>query len=70
MTGHFPPPGSTAGWNGRAVANARSEEGHSPMCKRTRCPTCGLWTWQGCGHHIDQALAGIPQDQRCPGHKP
>jgi hypothetical protein len=24
MTGKFPPPGSTAGWNGRAVANART----------------------------------------------
>lgn len=25
----------------------------------------GLATWAGCGRHVEQALAGVPQDQRC-----
>ncbi|CAB5018509.1 unannotated protein [freshwater metagenome] len=25
-------------------------------------------TWSGCGEHIEDALAGIPNEQRCPGH--
>lgn len=35
------------------------------MCSRITCNQCGKATWTGCGNHIDQALAGVPQDQRC-----
>lgn len=35
------------------------------MCRRVNCPTCGRPTWAGCGAHIEQALAGVPKDERC-----
>jgi len=35
------------------------------MCSRITCNQCGKATWTGCGQHIDQALAGVAQDQRC-----
>lgn len=35
------------------------------MCQRIQCPTCGKPTWTGCGQHIEQALAGVPVDERC-----
>ena len=35
------------------------------MCVAVRCPRCGLATWSGCGDHIEEALAGIPDSQRC-----
>jgi hypothetical protein len=38
------------------------------MCSPATCPTCGKATWTGCGNHIEQALAGVPQSQRCQGH--
>ena len=38
------------------------------MCHKTTCRKCGKPTWAGCGNHIEQALAGIPQAQRCQGH--
>lgn len=38
------------------------------MCSPATCPTCGKATWTGCGNHVESALAGIPQSQRCEGH--
>lgn len=35
------------------------------MCHRTTCRTCGKPTWAGCGNHVEQALAGVPRNQRC-----
>ncbi|WP_169748102.1 hypothetical protein [Demequina rhizosphaerae] len=35
------------------------------MCSRITCNQCGKATWTGCGQHIEQALAGVAQDQRC-----
>jgi hypothetical protein len=35
------------------------------MCHRVTCSKCGKPTWSGCGAHVDQALAGVPKDQRC-----
>lgn len=43
-------------------------ERKAPMCSPITCPTCGKTTWTGCGQHIEQALAGIPDEQRCAGH--
>ena len=39
------------------------------MCRRVTCRECGKATWAGCGQHIEQALAGVPKSQRCPGHE-
>lgn len=39
------------------------------MCRRVTCRTCGKATWAGCGNHIEQALAGVPQQDRCQGHE-
>lgn len=35
------------------------------MCSRTTCTRCNKATWAGCGRHIEQALAGVPHNQRC-----
>lgn len=38
------------------------------MCRAVRCKQCGKTTWAGCGMHVDQVLAGVPQADRCQGH--
>ncbi len=38
------------------------------MCRPATCSICGKTTWAGCGQHVDQVMAGVPNDQRCPGH--
>ncbi len=38
------------------------------MCRPTTCKTCGKTTWAGCGMHVDQVMASVPTEQRCPGH--
>ena len=38
------------------------------MCRTTRCKTCGKTTWAGCGQHVNQVMAGVARDDRCPGH--
>lgn len=35
------------------------------MCHAVRCETCGKPGWRGCGAHIEQVLAGVPQKDRC-----
>ena len=35
------------------------------MCQKVLCPKCKKWTISGCGMHVQQALAGIPANQRC-----
>ena len=35
------------------------------MCQQVTCNQCGKPTWAGCGEHIEEALAGVPADQRC-----
>ncbi|TWT26674.1 hypothetical protein FRX94_04575 [Corynebacterium canis] len=39
------------------------------MCRATTCPDCKKTTWTGCGRHIDQVMASVPESQRC-HHKP
>lgn len=39
------------------------------MCQPVACDTCKKTTWAGCGEHIEQALAGIAESQRCQGHE-
>ena len=38
------------------------------MCRATTCRQCGRTTWAGCGQHVAQVRAGVPDDQWCPGH--
>jgi hypothetical protein len=35
------------------------------MCRPLKCDNCGKMTWEGCGLHVEEALAGIPEDQIC-----
>lgn len=35
------------------------------MCYRTECNKCHKPTWAGCGKHIESALAGVPEAERC-----
>ncbi|KAK3819583.1 MAG: hypothetical protein J3Q66DRAFT_160034 [Benniella sp.] len=35
------------------------------MCHRVICNDCGKWTWEGCGLHIAQALAGLSLEEIC-----
>ncbi len=35
------------------------------MCYRVTCSACGKITWGGCGAHVDSALRGVPEDERC-----
>ena len=39
------------------------------MCRKVKCTGCGLATWQGCGLHIDSALNGVAECDRCSGWK-
>ena len=38
------------------------------MCTPVTCGICGKTTWAGCGLHVEEALAGVPEDRRCQGH--
>jgi len=35
------------------------------MCVRVKCPTCGKADWRGCGAHVPQVMAGVPEAERC-----
>jgi len=37
------------------------------MCRAARCKTCGKTTWAGCGQHISNVKASVPEGQWCPG---
>ncbi|OQR98740.1 hypothetical protein ACHHYP_08140 [Achlya hypogyna] len=36
------------------------------MCSRTTCGVCHKPTWSGCGMHIESALRGVAEEDRCP----
>jgi len=38
------------------------------MCSRVTCGICKKYTWSGCGQHVEEALAGVPESERCAGH--
>ncbi len=35
------------------------------MCHRVKCRRCGKTTWAGCGAHVQQVMASVPQEKRC-----
>jgi hypothetical protein len=35
------------------------------MCSPAPCHSCGKVTWSGCGEHVDQVMAQVPEPQRC-----
>jgi hypothetical protein len=40
------------------------------MCTRISCRRCGKPTWVGCGRHVEQVMAGIPEEKRCTCPRP
>ncbi|TPP64009.1 hypothetical protein FGIG_06694 [Fasciola gigantica] len=34
-------------------------------CYTARCNRCGKMTWQGCGKHVQQVMASVPESNRC-----
>lgn len=38
------------------------------MCQPVHCEICHKTTWAGCGDHIDEVKAQVPDGQWCPGH--
>ncbi|WP_276314005.1 hypothetical protein [Nocardia huaxiensis] len=37
------------------------------MCYPVQC-TCGKTTWDGCGAHVDDVKAMVPESDWCAGH--
>ncbi|RVU27401.1 hypothetical protein EOT10_09565 [Streptomyces antnestii] len=35
------------------------------MCERAVCRSCRKATFEGCGRHVEEVLAGVPTSQRC-----
>ena len=35
------------------------------MCMPAVCRNCQKITYSGCGMHVDEVFAGVPQEQRC-----
>ncbi|KAI9335148.1 hypothetical protein BDR26DRAFT_805112 [Obelidium mucronatum] len=35
------------------------------MCYQQKCSKCQKTTWGGCGMHVQAAMAGVPEDQKC-----
>lgn len=40
------------------------------MCSPVQCPECGKTTYTGCGQHVEQVKAQVPEGQWCDGHAP
>ena len=40
------------------------------MCRAVTCRTCGKTTWAGCGQHVDQVMAGVPEEWCNGQHRP
>jgi len=47
------------------VAETLTRLGRNHMCQRVSCRACKKATYRGCGRHVDQVLAGVPESQRC-----
>ncbi|CAO3588095.1 unnamed protein product [Absidia cylindrospora] len=39
------------------------------MCRRITCNKCEKFTWTGCGLHIQSALAGLTEEEKCQCNK-
>lgn len=35
------------------------------MCSKVVCKKCQKFTWSGCGEHIEEALHGVSESDRC-----
>ena len=35
------------------------------MCSQIDCDACGKITWEGCGQHVEEALAGVAEADLC-----
>ena len=39
------------------------------MCRKVACTNCKKSSWAGCGQHIEAALSGVVETDRCPNWK-
>jgi len=53
------------GYPGPARNRVFLDERNQIVCSPVRCENCGKTTWQGCGLHVDEALAGVAAADRC-----
>jgi hypothetical protein len=35
------------------------------MCSPAICRSCGNVTYSGCGRHVDQVMANVPESRKC-----
>jgi hypothetical protein len=35
------------------------------MCSKVVCNNCQKFTWSGCGEHVEEALFGVSEAERC-----
>jgi thioredoxin len=35
------------------------------VCRQVTCTSCGKATFEGCGRHVEEVLAGVPVAERC-----
>lgn len=35
------------------------------MCSPVRCDKCQKVTWAGCGMHVAEVMADVPESQQC-----
>jgi hypothetical protein len=35
------------------------------MCSPAICRSCGKVTYSGCGRHVDQVMASVPEPRQC-----
>lgn len=40
------------------------------MCYPVTCSVCGKITWDGCGEHVAEVKASVPDEQWCGGEHP
>jgi len=38
------------------------------MCHPVTCQKCHRTTWAGCGRHVAEVRAGVPEGEWCEGH--
>ncbi|KAK0722863.1 hypothetical protein B0T26DRAFT_616572, partial [Lasiosphaeria miniovina] len=35
------------------------------MCYSASCPACTKTSWRGCGSHLSNVFADVPEEERC-----
>jgi hypothetical protein len=53
----------------QAKLQSRCQSNLKIMCSKRACRNCGKATWSGCGLHVESALRGVKEEDRCPNWK-